>query len=68
MGKFDYLIDKIKSRTPEQVRASLIEIGVLDKDGNLTPKYQTTPEEEFDAKCMYMGEDVDINPDSVGLQ
>ncbi len=44
MNDFQYLIDNIKIKTPEETKKDLIRLGVITEDGKLTPKYETPPE------------------------
>ena len=41
MGKFDYILDLCKARTPEETRESMKRLGILDEDGELADHYCT---------------------------
>lgn len=40
-GKFDFILERVRKRTPAQTRQRLIEIGILTKDG-LILRWRTT--------------------------
>lgn len=39
-GKFDFILDRAKSRTPQETFARLVEIGIYYADGTLTEHYR----------------------------
>lgn len=39
-GKFDFILERARKRTPAQTRQRLIEIGILTKDGELADHYK----------------------------
>lgn len=66
VGKFDYIIEQTKKMTPAETKASLIQCGIIDQDGELMLKYQTTPQERLDADCMTLGDEVHGNLNEEG--
>ncbi len=41
MGKFDYVLERLKKMTPEESRQALIRAGIIDPDGELADHYCT---------------------------
>jgi hypothetical protein len=39
-SRFAYLVDALKRMTPEEFHRSLVDAGIVDEDGELTPMYK----------------------------
>ena len=39
-GRFDFIVERVMKKTPEETRQSLVRAGVLTEDGQLTEHYR----------------------------
>ena len=37
---YAYIVEDIRKMTPEEFRESLVQAGIIDRNGELTPKYR----------------------------
>lgn len=57
MSEFDWIVDEMKKKTPEETKQSLIDCGILDASGQLAEKYRQGEGEEEDDSLYAMSKD-----------